>query len=584
MRLRLSAVIILLLLAACQADTPPRPNMILIITDDQGIGDFGFTGNPVIKTPEIDRMATRSASLERFYVSPVCAPTRANLVTGRYNYRTRVIDTYLGRAMMEPGEVTIAELLSDAGYATGIFGKWHLGDNYPMRPQDQGFQEVLVHRGGGIGQPADPPGGEGKYTDPILFHNGVEKQMTGYCTDIYFDAAMDFVAANHEKGRPTFTYLPTNAPHGPFHDVPEDLYQMYREMDLRPTLAGDLSEEEYKQLHDRTARTLAMITNIDQNVGRLFERLDEIGATANTLVLLMVDNGPNGPRYVGELRGQKGQVNEGGIRSPFLAHWPARLQPGHTSDRIAAHIDVLPTLLDAAGIDPPAGLRLDGRSLLPLLEGQPDDWPDDRTIFIQAHRGDEPEPYRNFAAVSQRWKLTAGNHFASEPEDPSRFQLYDLQADPGERNNLAGENPEVLARLKAEYDAWFEDVSSTRPDNYAPPRIVIGTPHENPTVLTRQDWRQLSEGNGWAPNALGNWLVSIATPGEYEIRCRFRPRESAGTLEVRVSGFKARAKIPPGAEEHSFDATLDTGDTSLGASLAYDRLIKGVHQVYVTKR
>jgi arylsulfatase/arylsulfatase A len=574
----------MILLAACQSVAPSRPNIVLIVTDDQGYGDFGFMGNPVVQTPEIDKMAARSASLERFYVSPVCAPTRASLMTGRYTYRTRAIDTYLGRAMMEPAETTIAELLSKAGYATGIFGKWHLGDNYPMRPQDQGFQEVLVHRGGGIGQPSDPPGGEGKYTDPILFRNGVQTPMKGYCTDIYFDAAMDFLVANYKQGKPAFVYIPTNAPHGPFHDVPEDLRRMYLGMDLRPTFAAGVTDEEYETLRDRTARILAMITNIDQNVGRLFERLDEIGSTDHTLVLLMVDNGPNGPRYVGRLRGRKSQVNEGGIRSPLLVHWPARLKPVHSSERIAAHIDILPTVLDAAGIELPAGLHIDGRSLLPTLEGQPADWPE-RTIFIQAHRGDEPERYRNFAAVSQRWKILSGNHFGNQPDDPPRFQLFDVEADPGERNDLAAEHPEIVARLKADYDAWFDDVSSTRPDNYAPPRIIVGTAHENPTVLTRQDWRQLSEGDGWAPDALGNWLLTVASESQYEIRCLFDPEESAGTLELRVASFEDKVQLKPGAKEYTFPAaTLAAGDTPLDAILTCNGKVKGVHQVYLTKR
>jgi arylsulfatase/arylsulfatase A len=202
------------------------------MTDDQGYGDLGATGNPIIETPNIDAMAGRSASMENFYVHPVCAPTRACLMTGRYNYRTRVVDTWVGRAMMEPEETTIAEILQQAGYATGIFGKWHLGDNYPMRPMDQGFGESLVHRGGGIGQPADPAGGEGKYTDPILLDNGKLKKFEGYCTDVYFDRAADWMSKCAAQKRNFFAYIPTNAPHGPFHDVPEDLLERYKKTDL----------------------------------------------------------------------------------------------------------------------------------------------------------------------------------------------------------------------------------------------------------------------------------------------------------------------------------------------------------------
>ena len=325
---------------ACGAGQPPgdatgteRPNIVLVMTDDQGYGDFGFAGNPVLETPHLDALAARSATVERFYVSPVCTPTRASLMTGRYNYRTRAIDTYIGRAMMEPEEVTIAELLRDAGYATGIFGKWHLGDNYPLRTMDQGFEESLVHRGGGIGQPSDPPGGEGKYTDAVLFRNGQREETTGYCTDVYFDAAFDFMEQAAAEGRPFFAYVPTNAPHGPFHDVPEDWLEHYRQTDLTAALPdpGQASE----QVLDRLARSYAMISNIDENVGRLTARLDELGLAENTLVVFLVDNGPDRGRYNAGLRGRKGTAFEGGIRSPLLARWPGRL-PGGTSRRSTA--------------------------------------------------------------------------------------------------------------------------------------------------------------------------------------------------------------------------------------------------------
>ncbi|MCG6920480.1 MAG: sulfatase-like hydrolase/transferase, partial [Acidobacteria bacterium] len=194
-----AASLVILAPTGCASRTEPtsRPDVILIVTDDQGYGDLGVKGNPLVRTPHIDAMAARSAEMTRFYVSPVCAPTRASLMTGRYNYRTRAIDTFVGRAMMEPGEVTLAEILRDSGYRTGIFGKWHLGDAYPMRPIDQGFEEALVHRGGGIGQPSDPPGGEGKYTDAVLFHNGRQVSTEGYCTDVYFDRALDWIGEHH---------------------------------------------------------------------------------------------------------------------------------------------------------------------------------------------------------------------------------------------------------------------------------------------------------------------------------------------------------------------------------------------------
>ena len=295
---------------------PERPNIILIMTDDQGIGDLSVHGNPIIETPNIDAMAARSASLKRFYVSPVCSPTRACLMTGRYNYRTRVVDTWVGRSMMDTKEVTIAELLQDAGYATGIFGKWHLGDAYPMRPNDQGFEEALVHKGGGLAQPSEPFENKRRYTDPILFHNGQSIQTKGYCTDVYFDAALSFIEKAKSENRPSFSYIAMNAPHGPYHDVPEGLKAKYKQKDIASISLGRHQTDE--RILDNVAGVLAMIENVDQNMGKLFHKLDQLELTENTLVIFMVDNGPNSLRYVMDLRGMKSNVHEGGIRSPFF--------------------------------------------------------------------------------------------------------------------------------------------------------------------------------------------------------------------------------------------------------------------------
>lgn len=391
---RLLTLLSLLLLAEC-ATAGQRPNLIVIMTDDQGYGDLGATGNPLIRTPNIDAMAAESASMSNFYVSPVCSPTRACLMTGRYNHRTRVVDTFKGRSMMEPEETTVAEALRDGGYATGIFGKWHLGDNYPLRPIDQGFDEALVHRGGGLGQPSEPFENDRRYTDAILFHNGQQVQTEGYCTDVYFQAAMEFIERSQGSDQPFFIYLPTNAPHSPYHDVPQELYDYYRSIDLSPVLNGHAKDA------DVVARVFAMIENVDQNVGRLRQHLRQLGIADNTLVMFLVDNGPNTPRFVGPFRGKKSNVHEGGIRSPLFVHWPARLTPRTTSDRIAAHIDIMPTLLDAADVDLPADVHLDGRSLLPLLEGRAESWPD-RHLVLQAHRGDRPVPFHNFAIRTQQ--------------------------------------------------------------------------------------------------------------------------------------------------------------------------------------
>lgn len=510
-----------------------RPNVILIITDDQGYGDLGVHGNPIVRTPNIDAMAARSAVLKSFYVSPVCTPTRASLMTGRYNYRTRAIDTYRGRAMMDPAEVTVAEILRDAGYATGIFGKWHLGDNYPMRAIDQGFQEALVHRGGGIGQPSDPPGGEGKYTDPILFHNGQATVTRGYCTDVYFNAGMQWAESALRKDQPFFLYLPTNAPHGPLDDLPPDKYDYYKRQNIAadrfPANAGQPLPNNLNS--DTLARVYSMIENIDDNVGRLFAWLDRHKQTENTLVIFMTDNGEATAGYNAGLRGRKADIYDGGIRSPFFAQWTGRFKPGVASDRIAAHIDILPTLLDVCRCPLPANLKIDGRSLLPLLTQAAGNWPD-RTLFFQSHRGDRPVEFHNFAVRRQRWKLAHNSGFGRErlPDGPLRLELFDMDADPFELKNVAADHPEVVADLKQKYEAWFQDVGSTRPDNFTPPPIYVGTSHENPVILTRQDWR----GADWKPNDRGYWDVLVAAKGHYNVTLRFKPLTQATRLRVAL--------------------------------------------------
>jgi len=576
--LRLTLLAILLLCPAALFAEPP-PNIVLIMTDDMGYGDLGVHGNPVIHTPNIDAMAKRSASMSTFYVSPVCAPTRACLMTGRYNYRTRCIDTYIGRAMMDTEEVTVAEVLGDAGYATGIFGKWHLGDCYPMRPMDQGFQESLIHRGGGIGQPSDPVGGEGKYTDPILFRNGVEEQQTGYCTDVYYSNAMTFIEESSQKKKPFFVYLPDNCPHGPFHDVPPEDLATYKATNL------DSSEFPQDKGHklpakanlDTLARIFAMVTNVDRNVGRLQEKLESLGIADNTIVIFMVDNGPNTRRYVAGFNGNKSTVWEGGIRAPFFVQWPARLKAGHVSDIPSAHIDVLPTLLDAAGVEEPKSLKLDGRSMLPFLEGKPVNV-QDRYLTIQSHRGDQPVRYNNFMIRNSRWKLVHPSGFGRESlAGEPNFQLFDLNNDPYELHNVAAIKPDVVKQMKAAYDRWFDDVGSTRPDNYAPPRIHVGTQHENPVVLTRQDWRH-TNGRPWARDSQGHWLL-LAKAGKARVHCRFSPSQSAGTATLRINDDVRTVKLAPAATTCDFpNVTMPAGPVTLEVKLAHGEKTRGIHQ------
>ena len=529
-----------------------RPNIVLIMTDDQGYADLSAMGNPVLETPHIDSLARDGASMDNFYVSPVCSPTRSSLMTGRFNYRTRLVDTWRGRSMMEPEEVTIAEALGDAGYKTGIFGKWHLGDSYPMRPTDQGFQEALIHLGGGLGQPSEPRENNRRYTDAILFRNNKQVQTKGYCTDVYFDGALDFIDKSLKAKKPFFTYIATNAPHSPYHDVPEALYQKYKNKDLSPILLGNDKDA------DTVARVFAMVENIDQNVGKLLAHLDKRKAAENTIVIFMVDNGPNTRRYIGPSRGKKNEVHDGGIRSPFFMRWPVQLKAGSRNDRIAAHIDVMPTLLEAAGASLPSDHPFDGRSILPLLKGEKVKWPN-RTLIMQIHRGDAPTPLHHIAVREQRWKLVHPTGFANErmPADVP-FELYDMQADPGETNNLYEKRPEIAKRLLKSYESWFEDVSSTRPDNYAPPRIVLGTPHETRTTLSTQDMRVTDNG--------GAWMLRFDNNKTYDIEFLWKEPVANLSLEFQIGDVRKTLNVKAATDTARIqNIKIPNGNTALSA-------------------
>ena len=578
-----TCLVILLLLAsgtslvAAPPDESPRPNVILIMTDDQGYGDLGVNGNPVIKAPNLDKLAGQSVEVKSFYVCPVCAPTRASLMTGRYNYRTGVTDTYLGRAMMHADELTLAEMLRDAGYRTAIFGKWHLGDCYPMRPGDQGFEESLVHTGGGLCQPSGPP--DNSYFDPSLLHNGKRVKTKGYCSDVYTDAVIEYVGEHRHE--PFFVYLPFNCPHGPFQ-IAEEYYQPYEDRHMKPAdfPAGG---HPLKGIPDNTARVYGMVQNIDDNLGRLFAKLDDLGLAENTLVIFLTDNGPNGARYNAGMRAYKGSVYEGGIRTAFFIRWPARLRPGHTVDEPAAHIDVCPTILDACGVRPPEDVKLDGRSILPLLEGQKTDWAD-RTLFFQWHRGDAPVRYRAFSCRNRSYKLVhAGGIQPGTKAADVPFELYDMQSDPLETKNIAAERPEVVEAMRKQYDAWLDDVG--RDHGYEAPRILIGTPHEEVTILTRQDWRGPQA--SWGAKGLGYWEIAVPRGGPFQVTCLFDPPKRPTVIRLRLQTLDLEQPIEPGTATCTFDSVtlkpspaerLETWVEEEGAEKPY-----GVRYVHVRR-
>ena len=522
--------------AAFGGEQRRAPNVILVMTDDQGYGDLGVHGNPIIKTPNLDEFARQSVEVNSFYVCPVCAPTRATLMTGRYNYRTGVTDTYLGRAMMHADEVTLAEMLRDAGYRTGIFGKWHLGDSFPMRPMDQGFEESLVHTGGGLCQPAGPY--DNSYFDPSLLHNGRRTKTKGYCSDVYVDGLLEFITEH--RAEPFFVYLPFNCPHSPYQ-VAQEYSKPYDDLKMKP---DDFPSMGHKRpsVPKNTAAVFGMVQNIDENVGRILDRLDELKLADDTIVIFLTDNGPNGARYDAGMKAHKGSVYEGGIRTAFFVRWPGVLEPGRKVEQIAAHLDVVPTLLEACGATRPEGVKFDGRSMLPLLKGESTEWPE-RTLFFQWHRGDEPIMYRAFAARSLTHKLVHAGKVepGTDPADVP-FELYDMRTDPLEMKNIAAERPEIVKSLRRQYEAWLADVG--RDHGYEAPRILVGTPHERRTVLTRQDWRGPKA--SWTPKGLGYWEIAVPDGGEFEITCDFDPPKGRAVVNLKLQGIQLTQDLKPG--------------------------------------
>ncbi len=543
--------------------SPQRPNIVIVIMDDLAFGDLACHGNPVVRTPHLDALHTQSTRLTRYCSGPVCTPARASLMTGRYPYRTRAIDTYCGRSMMDPDEITLARLLQNAGYRTGIFGKWHLGDCYPLRACDHGFEEAFVHNGGGLRQPGNPThyrDGD-SYFNPDVLHNGNLVPTTGYCTDLFGQAAIDFI--RRPDDRPYFVYYATNAPHVP--------------LEVDPALAQPYLDQ---GCNENDARIYAMVENIDANVGKLLAAIGD----DNTLFIYTSDHGPcGGARYHGQtrfnagLRDIKGTCYQGGIQVPCFWHWRDHIPAGRDLDVVSNPIDFLPTLCALAGAAPPTDRTIDGRDLTgPLLRGEAN--PTD-TVFVQWHRGDAAVRYRNYAAVTPRYKLT-------RPHESQPDELYDLQADPGEQHDLAQVLPEVVAMLRAEYDRWFDDVSTTRgPDNFAPPAIHLGTPHENPTYLTRQDWRTPSENGDWSDHIVGHWLVKVTQPGPYAVTLLLPPLEQSAQVHLQCGELRLTCKAEPGQTEVRLtDVMLPTGNQTLHAWYAVGGKELGVRMVTVEQK
>lgn len=426
-----------------------RPNIILVLTDDQGMGDFSCLGNDIIRTPNLDQFYSKSTRFTEFHVSPTSAPSRSSIMSGRHEFRNGVSHTILERDIMALSTTTFPQLLQEAGYTTAIFGKWHLGDEDEYLPQRRGFDEVFIHGSGGISQVSSkssssdfPPNrGDNTYFDNVLMHNDQIVQTKGYCTDVFFNAALGWIREEEKKDEPYFVYLSLNAPHGPMI-APKSYTKRFDD-------AG---------WDDRTAGRYGMIENIDDNFGLFFSKLEQWNALENTLVIFMTDNGQSGRG--GTLKGErialpcggfktgKNSPYEGGTHVPSFWYWKDVLPEGQDIGALTAHLDLYNTFCELAGAKIPKGIQpLEGRSLLPLLENSGAKWKD-RSLFVHTGRwakGADPElsKFKGCAVRTQKWRFV------------NNEELYDIENDPYEKVNVADQHPDVVAKLRKEYDQWW---------------------------------------------------------------------------------------------------------------------------------
>lgn len=513
---------------ASAADRPPvvnkasNPNVILILTDDQGYGDIHSHGNELIDTPHLDRLAASGARFENFFVAPVCAPTRASVLTGREHIRTGTVNVSNNYEIMRSEETTVAELFKENGYATALFGKWHNGEHFPNNPNGQGFDEFIGFCAGHIGN----------YFDPLLEHNAGTIQTEGFITDALTDKALEWIEAKRDE--PFFCYIPYNAPHTPFQ-VPDSYYEKY----------------EARGLDVKTATLYGMVENLDDNIGRLLQRLNELNLAENTIVLFLTDNGPTNTRdrYNAGMKGFKTRVDEGGVRVPLFVKWPGHIKSGSVIDGLAAHIDLMPTLADLCGIEIPNTLKLDGLSLKDsLLKGETA--PDDRMIFAHRFSGGKLQ-LLNGAARSKRFR-----YVLTDKEET----LFDLINDPGQKKDICKDNPEQFERHRAAYRKWFEDVSkgweieSLIPCGYS--EFPITHLH---AVQSKLSGALKFHGRGFHHDWIINWVdpkddiawdINVVESGRYRVAIKY-------TCPEKDIGSKIRISVGGNAQQATVDRAFD---------------------------
>lgn len=502
-----------------------RPNIVLILADDQGWGDLGLTGNTNLQTPNIDAIAKNGVTFDHFYVSPVCSPTRAEILTGRYFPRLGVYSTSSGGERMNLQETTVAEVFKQAGYATAAYGKWHNGMQPPYHPNARGFDDFYGFCSGHWGN----------YFSPMLEHNGRIVKGEGFLVDDLTDKGMAFMENN--KNRPFFLYLPYNTPHSPMQ-VPDEFWNRFKDKELELKYQGQELEDE-----NFTKAALAMVENIDYNVGRILDKLRALGLEENTIVLYLSDNGPNGWRWNGGMKGKKGATDEGGVRSPMVMQWKGKLPPGEHIPQIASSIDLLPTLADLAGIPLKTEKPVDGRSLQPLLLESNTEWPS-RIVYNY---------WQGATSIrTQKYRLD------------SNGRLYDMEADMGQTKDISGQMPQLTDSLKDLKAAWLKDVNPlTNLEDDRP--FPLGDPNFGFTQLPARDGMphgRIERSNRW-PNcsfftnwkSIGDsitWDVDVLADGDFEVDLYYTAKETdlGARFELqlgneRLEGVVAEAHDPP---------------------------------------
>lgn len=475
-----------------------QPNVVLILTDDQGWGDLSLHGNRWLETPHLDRLARSGKEFTHCYASPLCAPSRASILTGRYHLNTGVLSVSKGLETMDTEETTLAELFKANGYKTGLFGKWHNGQHYPNRPNDQGFDEFLGFCAGHLSN----------YFNATLEQNNEEVKTKGYITDVLTDAALTFMSKN--KDEPFFCYIPFNAPHTP-HQVPDRFFHRYKN----------------KGLDNELASIYGMVDNIDENVGRILQYLKSNNLEENTIVIFLSDNGPNGNRYNGIMNGIKGSVHEGGMRVPFFISWKKHINPGQKIEIPIAHIDIYPTLLNLCKLSPIAGRPIAGIDLAPLILNDTVSFNESRHIYTHVNFMEVPTEMYAGGFRNRNYR------FVYEKNKP---QLYDLLLDPGEKTDLALTRSELLDQYLNDYKTWFNSAATGL--NYDRPIVLSRRGVTLPTYEAKlSSGIKFKEGHGWAHDWVEKWNTTSDSL-YWEIDCK-----DPGTYTLEIEYLCAKADV-----------------------------------------